>query len=279
MDLETLLQSALDLAAEGAWQEAAELLRGGLEDFPEEPALLCWLGAAERELGLDSVAYERFKRCIALEPVDPHVLATAGTALAAFDDPDAEAALRTAALTAPDLPLARWMYGAYLAREGFPKEALDELDAALALAPEDPVVALERGVALALGGDLSTAAWDLTRAAELDLEDGWPLILLGLIDIEMEEWEEAAQRLEAGARLRPEDVEAQTLAGLAASAVDREEVALEMFERGRQRAQGVDLQTIDEAEDRMEDGPEAARDVLVNALGPAALRERLMTRP
>ena len=75
-------------------------------------------GMAERELGLDGIAYERFKQCLAADPEDPFVLATAGTALASFDDPEAETALRAAALLAPDVPLARWMYGAYLTREG-----------------------------------------------------------------------------------------------------------------------------------------------------------------
>ena len=70
------------------------------------------------ELGLDGMAYERFKRALALDPADPYVLATAGNGIAAFDDPDAERALRAAAVTAPQLPLARMMYGAYLSREG-----------------------------------------------------------------------------------------------------------------------------------------------------------------
>lgn len=279
MDLETLLAAALDREVDGDWAEAARLLREGLEDYPEEPAVHCWLGAAERELGMDGIAYERFKRCLALQPTDPHILTTAGAALATFDDPEAEGALRTAALVAPELPLARWMYGAYLAREGFKKEALAELDAARELAPEDGVVALERGVALALAGDLAAAVFDLTRAAEADVDDGWALILLGLVQLELGEWEEAAERLEGGARLRPEDVEAQALAGLAAAAADREEVAIEMFERGRLRARGVDLQTLDEAEERVEEGPESAREFLLSALAPGALRERLMTRP
>jgi tetratricopeptide (TPR) repeat protein len=279
MELETLLSSALELGVEGEWEEAAELLRSGLEDFPEEPAVLCWLGAAERELGMDGIAYERFKQCLALQPEDPHILATAGTALATFDDPEAEAALRTAAILAPELPLARWMYGAYLAREGFVTEALAELDAAVVLAPDDGVVALERGVAMALAGDLQGAVFDLTRAAEADEEDGWPLVLLGLIEVEAGEWEEAADRLEAGARLRPEDVEAQALAALAAAAVEREEVALEMLERGRQRAQGADLQMLNEADDRVVEGVAPARELLVNVVGPSSLRERLMTRP
>ena len=90
----------------------------------------CWLGTAERELGLEGIAYERFKRALALEPTDPYVLATAGNGIAAFDDPEAEPALRTAALTAPGVALARFLYGAYLAREGFVEEGQKELEAA-----------------------------------------------------------------------------------------------------------------------------------------------------
>ena len=40
----------------------AELLRGSLADHEGEPAVLCWLGVAESELGMEGVAYERFRR-------------------------------------------------------------------------------------------------------------------------------------------------------------------------------------------------------------------------
>ncbi|NIU80224.1 MAG: hypothetical protein GWN71_43835, partial [Gammaproteobacteria bacterium] len=63
-------------------------------------------------------AYERFKQALAQKPEDPHLLATAGAGLAAFDDPEAESALRTAAILAPDVAATRLAYGAYLSREG-----------------------------------------------------------------------------------------------------------------------------------------------------------------
>ena len=135
MDLEQLLERAHSLGEESEWELMADLLREHLSDFKDEPAVHCWLGVAERELGLEGVAYERFKRAITLEPAAPYVLATAGNGIAAFDDEDAERVLRTAALTAPDLPLTRLMYGTYLSREGFHEQAEAELDVARALEP------------------------------------------------------------------------------------------------------------------------------------------------
>ena len=110
MEAADLLERAHTLADEGDWDGMAQVLREGLTDFDEDPAVHCWLGVAERELGLAGVAYERFKRALALEPTDPYVLATAGNGIAAFDDPDAERALRTAALTAPEVALTHLLY-------------------------------------------------------------------------------------------------------------------------------------------------------------------------
>src|SRR5690606_35699253 len=156
--VEQALQDALALGDEGRWDEMTAALAEALEQAPDGPYLLCWLGVAERELGNEGTAYEYFRRCIAEEPTDPHLLALAGSGLAAFDDPEAEGALRMAALSAPDLPMARLQYGAYLAREGLFDEALGHLRAAVDLAPEDPVVHAELGAALALAGDADGAA-------------------------------------------------------------------------------------------------------------------------
>jgi tetratricopeptide (TPR) repeat protein len=150
--VEALLQRAMAHAEDGEWEEMAGLLRDALEDHAGDPYVLSWLGMAERELGMEGIAYERFKQALAAEPRDPVLLATAGSALAAFDDPAAEAALRTAAMIAPELPQARWRYGAYLAREGMVEEGRRELEAAVELDPDDSVIHLELGVAHALGG-------------------------------------------------------------------------------------------------------------------------------
>lgn len=257
----------------------AEELREGLELAPDNPVFLCWLGVAERELGLSSSAYDRFKEALSHDPSDPHVLATLGTGLARFDDPDAEAALRSAAVLAPELALARWMYGAYLSREGLFREAMRELEAAAALAPEDPVVAYEMGVALALQGQLEAALEAFTRSVDLDPGEGWSQVVMGIVEAELGRMEEAARDLSEGARGRPEDVEAQLLAALAAKAAEWEELAFEMLERGRQGAQVGDLPLLELVETRLDAGSQDAEALLVEDLIPGALRERLMERP
>lgn len=278
--VEPLLAQALEFAEEGDWEAMAEHLRGALEEHADDPYVLCWLGMAERELGLGAVAHERFRRALAREPRDPVLLSTAGTALAHVDDPAAEAALRTAALLAPELPQARWQFGAWLSREGMLREALDELEAAARLEPEDPVILTEWGVALALDDQMETAAVVLSQAAAADPDDGWILLLLGLVRVALDEVADAVPVLDEGARARPDDLQAQCLAALAHAVEGDPERALEMLERARLHApEGLDEILVLEVEERIETGGEAPRRMLRQSLGPVALRERLMVRP
>jgi tetratricopeptide (TPR) repeat protein len=279
VELNPLLQQALERGEEGDWEGMAAELLEALESVPDDPALLCWLGVAETEMGLRGSAYHRFKEALALDPEDPFVLATVGNGLAHFDDPDAEAALRTAAVLAPDLPAVRWMFGAYLSREGLYLEAMTELEAASNLAPEDPVVAYELGVALALQGELAKALDAVARSVDLDQGEGWSLVVMGLLEAELGDLDEAARDLSEGARLRPGDVEAQLLAALTAKGAGWEDLAYEMLERGRQGAQPGDLPLLEAVEERLEEEGEASEVFLSQELLPGALRERLMTRP
>jgi len=279
MDSAELLGRAHTLADEGDWEGMADLLRDNLADFDEEPAVHCWLGVAERELGMSGVAYERFKRALALEPTDPYVLATAGNGIAAFDDPDAERALRTAALTAPEVPLARLLYGAYLSREGFLEDSVRELTTARDLDADDPQIAYELGVAYALAGRWDDAADGLADAVRMDPEDGWVRVVFGLVLVEAARPEEAAGELMAGARLSEGDVDAQLAAALGAAAIGQDGVAYEMIERARLRASADDVAMVAAIEDRVDAGAEAAEQLLREDFGPDLLRVRLQERP
>lgn len=276
MDIDATLQQALALGDEGRWQEMAELLASALRDEPEEPYLLGWLGVAERELGNDGAAYEYFKRCVAAEPVDPQLLALAGAGLAAFDDPDAESTLRAAALTGPELAVTRLHYGAYLAREGLFGEALDQLQAAASLEPEDPVVHGELGIAHALKGDYASAVAAMERALELAEDDSWTRLLLGLVLMEQDRGEEAAETLLRAATDRPEDAEAQLLAALAAAAAGWDDAAQDALARAEYAEEGLDAAQRDEVEERMSTGAESAKAYLRESLGPSVLHDRLM---
>lgn len=276
-----LLDELLPIVESEGWDGASEVLSAALARFPDDPYLLTWLGMAEREMGLESIALERFRHALSANPKDPVLLATLGNALAAWDDPEAEGALRTAALLAPGLAQARWMYGAWLAREGLFEEGIAELEAALVLEPDDVVVHTEHGVALALSGQIDAAIDAFTRAAELDADDGWALALLGLANIERGELEEGGVRLDEAARIRHEDLDLQLLAALAMAALDAEDRALEMLERAR--LQGEDLHMdpalLTEVEEALDEGPISSRRFLERHMAPSSFRERLMQRP
>ena len=277
-DVTEILKHALQLGEEERWSEMAEALTTALRDVPDDPYVLCWLGVAERELGRDGVAYEYFKRSWQEEPLDPELLAMVGTGLAAFDDPDAEAALRAAALTGPDVPIARLQYGAYLARNGMFAPALDNLRAAAELDPEDPTVHGELGIAYALMNDFRAAATAMETTLELAPDDSWSRLLLGLVQLENDELETAAEQLIRAAEERPDDAEAQVLAALAAGAAGWDDAAQQIIARVEYATEGYDEEMLDEARERIDEGQQAARELLIESVAPLALRDRL-TQP
>lgn len=275
MDVEETLKHALQLGEEQRFEEMAQMLAEVLQDDPDEPYVLGWLAVAERELGNDGAAYEYFRRCIAAEPVDPQLLALAGSGLAAFDDPDAEATLRAAALMGPELAITRLQYGAYLAREGMFVEALEQLEAAARIEPDDPVVHGELGIAHALKGDLESAAAAMERALALAEDDSWTRLLHGLVLFELRRPEEAAEALVRAAGERPQDAEAQVLGALAAAAVGWDDAAQDALARAEFADEGLDPELLTEAEDRIAIGADPAAALLRDTVGPSILHDRL----
>jgi Flp pilus assembly protein TadD len=273
--VEAVLREALDLGEEGRWEEMARLLASALDQETDDPYLLCWLGVAEGELGNDGAAYEAFRRCVEQDPQDPHILALAGAGLAQFDDPDAETALRAAALSAPDLPIARLNYGAYLARAGFFDEALEQLAAARELLPDDPVVRSELGATHVLRGRLTEGLAELEEALVLAADDSWTRVLYGLVLVELDRTEDAAEELVQAARERSDDAEALVLGALAAAAAGWTGPAEELLAQAEYAAEGVDVRLLEEADAAVRGGDEPARRLLRHTLGPTALRERL----
>ena len=274
---EDALERALALGEEERWDEMAETLEEALREDADDPYLLGWLGVAERERGNDGAAYEYFKRCVAQDPHDPMLLALAGSGLAAFDDPEAETALRAAALTAPDIATTRLQYGAYLARAGLFDEALTQLRAAVELDPEDPVNHGELATALALKGDVAGALEPMEQALEIAPDDTWNRALLGLLHAEADDMEHAAEHLLAAARERVDDPEVQVAAALAAVAAGWDDAGHEALARASLGVEeAADRELIEEADDRIASGADTAREMLRETLGPLMLRERLM---
>lgn len=276
-DVDRVLTEALQLGEDGRWEDMARLLADALQEEPDDVYLLCWLGVAERELGNDNAAYDRFRRCVMQNPLDPHILAMAGAGLAAFDDPDAEMALRAAALSGPDLPMARLHYGAYLAREGMLDEAMEHLRAAVELAPDDPAMHAELGAALVLDGRVEEGAVELETTLELAPDDSWTRVVLGLVRLKLDRLEEAAEELVQAARDREDDAEAMALGAVAAAAMGWDDAAEELLARAEYAVEGTDVQLLGESEDAIRAGQDHAREFLRSTLAPSALRERLAT--
>lgn len=270
-----LLEQATDLSEQGAWEEAESLVRDGVARIGEEPALLCWLGVAAQQRDADGIAHLYFRRCLAADPADPVILAVAGQGLAWSADPDAEAALRLAALTAPGLKLARFAYGAYLAREGVLAEAVAELEAARDLDPEDAEVRGELAAAYLRAGRPGDATVEWGEHLALDPDDAAARATLGLVLWEGGERETAAEELFRAAADAPEDLELQLLSAVACAAEGWEEEAWNALARAEAVAAGGDTGTLATVEEALDAGCEAAADFMRNEFAPSQLRELL----
>lgn len=275
--VEALAAEAQALGEEERWDEALSLLLVALEEQGDAPLLLCWAGIASQRLGNESEAYDFFRRTLATHPEDPFILAAAGSGVALFDDPDAEGALRMAALTAPDFPFARAAYGAYLAREGLLTEAIGELEAARGLAPEDADVQADLGMAYLLARRSDDGLATLEEALSLRSDDAWLRGVFGLALVEARRTEEGAEQLHRAAAERVEDVELQLLCALAAAGEGWSDEAWNALARAQDAADTSDHDLIQEVEDAIGDGDDTAGE-LRDDLGPSLLRERLLQR-
>jgi len=273
--MEEVLRQALELGEQERWDEMAEVLASALEDGSDDPYVLCWLGVAEGELGNDGAAYEAFRRCVEQEPQDPNILALVGAGLAQFDDPEAETALRAAALSAPDLFIARLNYGAYLTRAGLFEEGMEHLGAARDLIPDDPVVRAELGAAHVLRGAPDAGLTEFEEALTLAPDDSWTRVLFGLVLFERERLEEAAEELIRAAGERTDDAEALIIGAVAAAAAGWLDPAEELLAKAEYVVEGVEAHLLEEAEAAVRAGQEPARRLLRTTLGPTILRERL----
>ena len=274
-EMAALLEHAVALTEDGAWDEAQALVSDALERHGEQPVLLCWLGAAAQEHGAEGAAYEYFRRCIAAGPTEPLTLAIAGEGLAAFDDPDAEPTLRLAALTGPSVVLARLNYGSFLAREGFVSEAIAELEAARALDEDDAAVRSHLAAAYLRAGRREDALAEWGEALSLDPTNGEVRALRALVVLE-EGREGGAEEIHRAALDAPEDAEVQLLCALACAAEGWDDEAWNALARAESVASDAEGGILAAVEECLDAGPEAARDFLRDEVAPSALRERLL---
>jgi Flp pilus assembly protein TadD len=275
--LDERLSEAAALADQGQWGEAFELLLAVEEAYAEDARVLCMLAVAADACGAGGMAYDYFRRCVALEPLDPELLATAGRGLARWDDPDAERVLRLAALTGPNQPAARASYGSYLAQSGMLDAGIAELEAALVLESTDPDIRYQLAVAYLLAGRGDEGIAELAETASLAPDDTWVQAVLGLALADAGRMDEAAEQLHAASHAREADWEVQLAAALAAAAEEWSDHAWDALARA-DLAPDADARLIREVEETIEDGPASARHFLQGELAAPVLRARLLAR-
>jgi len=275
--LQSRLTEASSLGDQGEWAGALQILLDLEEKHPNEAVLMCMIGVAARESGADGMAYDFFRRCVALEPSDPVLLTTAGMGIAASADPDAERVLRLAAISAPTVLDTRRNYGIFLARQGLYDAAIDELKAARALDSADLEVRFELGVACLLAGRVEEGLEHLGEALGRDENDPWEQALYGLALAESDRLEESAEQLHAASLVLVEDWEIQAAAALAAAAVEWADASWDALSRA-DLSEGADRALLREVEERIDQGADSAREFLCNEMAAPLLRERLRDR-
>ncbi|MEX2584453.1 MAG: tetratricopeptide repeat protein [Gemmatimonadota bacterium] len=271
--LDEQLLEATRLSESGDEHAAMQLLLSLEPEHPEDATLLCMLGALSAHLGSDGMAADFFRRTLAQNPTNPQILVTAGSGLAGSADPAAEAALRLAALTAPELPAARMHYGAYLVRNGLTDQGIEELHAARALDPDDAEIRSHLGTAYLQAKRPAEALQEL-EAASAD-QDPDAKLLYGLVLIQEGDLAEAAEELHPVGEALADEPEVQVLLALLFAAQEWEEEAWLAVSRAEAGSSPIDPAVIREVEEALASGPEAARILLIEEVAPAALRDRL----
>jgi Flp pilus assembly protein TadD len=274
-DLQAQLAQAVHLSEDGQHTQAFELLMLLEREHPEAPELLCALGALASHLGADGMAGDFFRRCLAQEPTDPHLLVTAGAGLSRAGDPAAESALRMAALTSPNLVTARTQYGAHLIRSGMLEQGMDELNAAKDLAPDDVVTRRELGVAHLIAGRQQLALEQLELATAADEDEHEVKMLFALALLQAGDLARAAEEMYPLGIPLADDGDVQIILALVFALQGWEEEAWVALSRAEASEQRIDPVVLREVEEALEVGEEAINPLLFDELVPSALRDRL----
>lgn len=274
--LEAALQRATGLAEEGDWAAAFGTLLEAEPSHPRDPTLLCMLGVAAGEVDAGGLAYDFFRRALAEQPEDPNLLVALGQGLARYDDPDAEGVLRLAALTAPDLPGTRLAYGALLVREGMLEQGIGELQAAREVEEGSGEVARELAGAYLLAGRVEEGLDELERAAGLAEDDPEVQLLLAVALISHGRLEEGAEAAYRAATADVESGDAQLVSALACATQEWWDQAWDALAQASAAEIPPDPLLLEEVEEALDTGEEAAERVLLDQVAPSLLRERLV---
>jgi len=172
---EAHLSRGVVAALEGDMEGGVSRVRHAVSLEPKSPAAHHWLSLLYKIQGSYDTARSEDLQALLLDPT--FVIARLNLAHIAIlsGKPDEAAEGMREVLQVSDVPLARVLLAWALLRKGEGASALDQLNTAAAAAPQDPLVAGMRGMALAATGDRAGALMEARRASDLSLAKPYPL--------------------------------------------------------------------------------------------------------
>lgn len=214
--------------AEAGYEETADRLLAVVENAPSDPDLSMRVGLVLMDMSLWPYAEQAFTYAGVLN--DPYPLALAYTGLMRDRQyKDGSAWLNEAMRLSPDDPDVLLVQALHLRAQGDYAASRDVLAAAVQLAPDQPVLYAELGLAYQQLGELTEAEYWLQMAVRFSNQDARYLEMLALF------------YADSAAGLTPEGVEALFAAAAQNATPDaRAGVAWALFQQG-QRDRGLEM--------------------------------------
>jgi tetratricopeptide (TPR) repeat protein len=223
---ETLALAFQQFQAE-QFEQAAQLYRGVLQQQPNQPEALHWLGVILCQSGRDAAGFPYLQQAVALKPDDANLHNSLGAAWMRQGNLEQAAAyLQRAVALQPNHFIAHTNLGGLLRDQGNLQAAVDHCRTALRLNPNYASAHQNLGLALLKQGNLQEAATCLQQAVALVPHNAEFHHDLGNVFLEQEQWEAAVNCYRQAIALRPSDT-AYTNLGNALSKLGQFETALQ----------------------------------------------------
>lgn len=207
---------------QGRPADAVAMIRQALEQRPERADFHCNLGNALKDAGQAQEATVAYRRCLELQPAHSHAWSNLGVALHKLGEIEqAIAAYREALRLKPENPQALNNLGAALQDADDQPGAVAAFGAAVRLQPGYAEALSNLGVALQRGGDFEAAERALRQAAQLAPDAPDPKNNLGHLLLAKHDYPAALQAFGRAARLAPNNPEIGTNLAIALSTQGR----------------------------------------------------------
>jgi tetratricopeptide (TPR) repeat protein len=227
----TRVQQAHAALEAGQYQRVLAIVDDLLAEYPDSPSSHLLRGMALDELGRLDDAEKSYEAALKSAPDEPQILARFGMHLIRRGAwKRAVAPLERSARAAPDPANLFYLAQAYFQTDE-KAEALETLERAIALQPDNPTMRLKLGEYQAHGKKYSNALETLLRAQELDPKLPGLDLALGIVYLRLLEVESARAALQRAAQREPDSPAVLSMLAEACSKARDHAAARQHYER------------------------------------------------